>query len=270
MQISWFKVRNFRSIWYKGQEPTFSLSLSPGINYLVGPNNCGKSNVLRALELAFHDIEANKFNMATDSPTPLTFSNPTMEIHFRKNTSYSSENTLFKYAREYEDDVRAGKPTLAERGELRWVVKYSKSGRDDSFAISGAGGRSGSPDLRKKILKQLLAACHFIYIPSGQGIEELFKGAFQSILKSVLEEHLWVKLKQANESKDEYLNTIKRDLLSPLQEILGCRLKNVIHEIEKVEVIPNIPDIDKQIAQAAIRIKAKGNRGSQYNVNCAN
>ncbi|RJP76402.1 MAG: hypothetical protein C4524_10005 [Candidatus Zixiibacteriota bacterium] len=256
MQITTIKIKNFRSIWYKGQGSLFTLNLSPGINYLVGPNNCGKSNILRALDLAFNDDNGNIFDMKADSPSALAYSRPTIEINFLKNTNVSSEKTLFRFAEEYESSVEKTSNTksYAARDELHWVIQYSNTGRDDSFAVAGVGGRRGAKPLIRKTLKQLRQACHFIYIPSGQSIEELFEGAFQNILKSVLEEHLYNELKAANKSRTEYLNKIKTELFGPLEEMLKTQLGYVINEIRQVEVIPEIPNIGEQIAYASLRI----------------
>ena len=47
MKLTHIRIKDFRS--FAGEH---EFDVSSGVNYFVGPNNCGKSNLVRALELA--------------------------------------------------------------------------------------------------------------------------------------------------------------------------------------------------------------------------
>jgi predicted ATP-dependent endonuclease of OLD family len=47
MKLTHIRIKDFRS--FSGEH---DFDVSSGVNYFVGPNNCGKSNLIRALELA--------------------------------------------------------------------------------------------------------------------------------------------------------------------------------------------------------------------------
>jgi putative ATP-dependent endonuclease of the OLD family len=51
VKLAQVEVRNYRSLFMDGNR-AFTVELADGINALIGPNNCGKSNVLRAVALA--------------------------------------------------------------------------------------------------------------------------------------------------------------------------------------------------------------------------
>ncbi len=55
MKLQAISVRNFRSYANAKGEPRHRLDLGRGMNVLIGPNNCGKSNLLRAVALALQD-----------------------------------------------------------------------------------------------------------------------------------------------------------------------------------------------------------------------
>jgi predicted ATP-dependent endonuclease of OLD family len=52
MKLRSVTIKNFRSIFADEDKRPLKLDFSDGANFLVGPNNAGKSNVLRAVGLA--------------------------------------------------------------------------------------------------------------------------------------------------------------------------------------------------------------------------
>jgi putative ATP-dependent endonuclease of OLD family len=71
MRLTNVTVRNFRSFWSEKDEPSADIDLSPGVNYLAGSNNVGKSNLLRAIAFAL-DPEGTKYDTAVDKPQGMT------------------------------------------------------------------------------------------------------------------------------------------------------------------------------------------------------
>ena len=58
MRLAGVDIRDYRSIFLDDSATPFSVALSQGMNTLIGLNNCGKSNVLRAISLALDGVFA--------------------------------------------------------------------------------------------------------------------------------------------------------------------------------------------------------------------
>ncbi|HMY20001.1 MAG TPA: AAA family ATPase, partial [Polyangium sp.] len=56
MRLTRVTLWNYRSYWTDDKDPkvppSAELALAEGVNYIVGPNNVGKSNLLRAIAIA--------------------------------------------------------------------------------------------------------------------------------------------------------------------------------------------------------------------------
>lgn len=75
------EVRDYRSIFVDDGGQPLRMELADGANTLVGQNNCGKSNVLRAISLA---LDSNhEFRAADDTPGPRPFSHPIITLAFK-------------------------------------------------------------------------------------------------------------------------------------------------------------------------------------------
>ena len=53
MKLSRVEVKNYRSLIHDyNSDKSFQMAVSDGVNSITGPNNAGKSNILRAIALA--------------------------------------------------------------------------------------------------------------------------------------------------------------------------------------------------------------------------
>ncbi len=146
IKLTKVEVRNYRSIFDVSGSPKFTFSLSSGMNALVGPNNCGKSNVFKAIALALEEGEEGTFVYERDEPAQLLWARPKITLDFVVERPSSPERTLLERLEQYEQSALQGerKKTLASKGRLRLRVQYSRAGRDEFF-LTAAGGRRGSP-----------------------------------------------------------------------------------------------------------------------------
>ena len=119
MKLTHIRIKDFRS--FSGEH---DFDVSSGVNYFVGPNNCGKSNLIRALELAL-DPDAI-FGAERDRPAHDQGGKPPITritLTFGVGES-GPEATLLRRAHEYEMAVRKvrkapigdGVQTQRERG----------------------------------------------------------------------------------------------------------------------------------------------------------
>lgn len=195
MKLVRIEVKNFRSF-----AETLDIRLTEGMNALVGPNNCGKSNLVRALRMAL-DREYS-FDPVVDVPGQRLFAFPRTTLTFECKGSTSSEATLLKYLREYENTVtRSAESTYADDGIARFVVTYRGSrmnvARQEYFSARGGGDRRGNSELNDKAIRQFRKVMRFVAVDSGQSIEELLAGRFREILHGVLREELKDQLNDA-------------------------------------------------------------------------
>jgi len=234
MHLKSIEIRNFRSLYEEG-DGAFEVDLTDGLNVIVGRNNCGKSNILRAVALAM-DPEF-PFDKACDLPAQKLWAWPTVTLGFAVPGRTGPEKTLLKYASAYERSVKKGARmrTYADDNEVHLQVQYSGSGdgyrRTERIKIRGVGGRQGPADEREKVLRQLRSVVHFVLLESGQSLEAMLEGRFREILHSVIRDHLRGELDQARIDRADYVRKLQDELLAPLRDQVTSQLGAVFPEI---------------------------------------
>ena len=187
MKLERLQVTNYRSIFGERVD----LRLADGMNSIIGPNNCGKSNVIRSLALALDPTSS--FDRAIHMPPVAGPSTRTRIVReFRLNESFP-EQTLRRYVREAEQSISGGTATFADDGVIRLAVTGSATNRTPYFvsrnAISSQPKTRAQVDARDKALKQFHSLCRFVYVESGDSLEKLLRGRFREVLRTVLQEH---------------------------------------------------------------------------------
>src|SRR4051812_38687368 len=122
MRLARIEVRDFRSIFLDDSGQSLALDLGHGMNTLVGLNNCGKSNVLRAVSLALDPHHA--FQPRIDAPGPRQFALPIINLRFLADGGRSEEREVLEAADEYERGLGGTEPTLASQGEVALQVAF--------------------------------------------------------------------------------------------------------------------------------------------------
>jgi len=102
IKVASVEIKSYRSV-----PDRLRLSLAAGPNTLVGPNNVGKSNVVRALGLAFGE-GAEAFDLERDVPASKSWGRPNVTLDLAIVPPIRSvERTLLRYAEEVEQNVFA-------------------------------------------------------------------------------------------------------------------------------------------------------------------
>lgn len=262
MKLTHIRIKDLRS--FSGEH---EFDVSSGVNYIVGPNNCGKSNLIRALELAL-DPEA-VYSTVRDRPTrdvvamgppPAT----RITLTFQAGNS-SPENTLLRRAKDYELAVRKARnastrgsvKTYAAERELRIVTTFAGGGaRQTSFQAKSYGAASlpvNSPE-HVKLESQFRSVVRFAVIHSGQDLESLLKGKFLEILQLVISDHLGDEIVKAEAARAEYLASLQTQLLEPLRGLIQERVGGMFPEISNAELIPAVPTVDDTLSSVDIRL----------------
>lgn len=257
MHLKSIEIRNFRSLYEEG-DGAFEVDLANGLNVIVGRNNCGKSNILRAIALAM-DPEF-PFDKTCDLPAQKVWAWPTVTLAFTVPGCTGPEKTLLKYASAYERSVKksARMRTYADDGEVHLQVQYSGAGdgyrRTERIKIRGVGGRQGPVDDREKVLRQLRSIVHFVLLESGQSLEAMLEGRFREILHSVIRYHLRGQLEQARVDRADYVRKLQDELLAPLRDQVTSQLGAVFPEIVASELNPGVPEVERAIADVGIEL----------------
>lgn len=252
MKLVRIEVKNFRSL----AEP-LDIRLTEGMNALVGPNNCGKSNLVRALRMALDSTYA--FDSTDDVPGQRLFAFPRTTLTFNIKTPTSSELTLLRYLKSYENTVsRTAESTYADDGIVRLVVTYrggrSNVTRQEYFSARGGGDRRGDAQLNDKAIKQFRKVMRFIAVDSGQSIEELLTGRFREILHGVLREELKPQLRDAEAARSDYVAKLESQLLSPMRSRALTISKRLFPEVNDMLLTPTVSSLEETLSNVEIRL----------------
>lgn len=261
MKLIHIRVKDFRSFF--GEH---DFDVASGVNYIVGPNNCGKSNLIRALELAL-DPDTT-YSPERDRPARGTAvgAPPTTRITLTFQLGKTSpEDTLLHRATEYELGVRRarGAPTTgkiqtyAADREVRMVTSFAGGGtRLTTFQAKGFGAASLPTDSAEhlKLESQFRAVVRFGVVHSGEDLESLLKGKFLEILQLVISDHLQEELDKAQFARSEYLSALQVQLLEPLRRQILDRVGWMFPEISVAELIPAVPTVDETLASVDVRL----------------
>ena len=252
MKLTHVRVKDFRS--FDGEH---EFDLSNGVNYFVGPNNSGKSNLLRAIELALdpdaeylpeRDRPASAQGVGQPRVTRIT-------LTFLLGTT-SPESTLLRRAKEYEKSVKASGGTYADSREVRLVASFQGGVRQLTFGIKGAGNQRPPSDsnVHRKLEDQFWKVIRFAVIHSGEDLASLLNGKFREILHLVIEDHLGEALAEAEQAREAYLQHLQEKLLDPLRTQVRDRVVEIFPEVELAELVPDVPSVEETLSSVDVRL----------------
>lgn len=261
MKLTHIRIKDFRS--FSGEH---EFDVSSGVNYFVGPNNCGKSNLVRALELAL-DPDA-KYVPERDRPArPGALGAPpttriTLTFHVGKT---SPEVTLLTRAKEYELAVRKARngattgkiQTYAADREVRMVTSFAgHGGRQTTFQAKGYGAASLPADSQQhlKLEAQFRSVVRSAVVHSGEDLESLLQGKFRQILQLVIADHLGEELGKAEQARAEYLEALRAELLEPLRAQIQDRVGAMFPEIASAKLVPDLPSVAETLSSVDVQL----------------
>jgi len=250
MKLTRVRVRNFRSLWSEGDEPSAEIELCPGGNYFAGPNNAGKSNLFRALELALRRENEAPFDAARDSPEKKLRAYPTITLDFEADRRTGPLRTLYEYAHAYEETVAGvAAETFASRGLIRYYVQYGKGGaRTELLLANGAGARKGDFRALNRALDKFHEVVRFVDIRSGEDLERLLQRGFVEIIGSVLKEKFAAEMAEASRARDAYIENLSSGLLSPVAKHVESQIRKYVPDVSGVVLAPRVPSIEEAVA----------------------
>lgn len=260
MKLTHVRIKDFRS--FLGEH---DFDVSDGINYFVGPNNCGKSNLLRAIALALdpdtqyipgHDRPSRASSVGAPLTTRIT-------LTFKVGTS-GPERTLLDRAKRYELAVRKARggsvtgtvQTYSRDREVRIVTSFAGSRKQVSFQAKGQGASSLPLDdpLHHKLEAQFRATVRFAVVRTGEDLESLLTGKFREILHLVISDHLKDELVRAEKERSEYVAALQSELLEPLRQRIQERVGGMFPEISVASLVPEVPTVAQTLSSVDVRL----------------
>ena len=226
------------------------------MNAIVGPNNSGKSNLVRALRMAL-DPEY-KFTSAIDVPGQRLFAFPRVTLTFHCSGVTSREKTLLRYLDTYEASVTSSASnSYASKGTVRLVVtfrgnQHTNFARQEYFAARGGGDRRGNPDLNTKAIDQFRSVVQLVAIDSGQNIEQLLASKFRESLSQILRAELRNAFADSAEARDQYIEVLKAQLLEPMRGRVLEITKRLFPELSNVNLAPSVPELAETLSDISI------------------
>ena len=262
MHLKSVRLRNFRSFWSDKPGPSAELELCSGVNYLAGPNNTGKSNLLRALAFAL-DPKAYPYDPESDRPQGhRTDIQSTVTVEFDAGPRPKGPvATLLRYLEEYEGSVPgfAG-PSLASRGLLQLHVQAWERNRVELFLAAKAGARKGDDQKLTRALQQFRRVVRFVDIRSGEDLESLLKRGFKEVLGTVIGEEHTAQMDAARKARDEYVSALGQ-VLRPLSRHVQERIQTYVRDVKDVDLIPFVPELEDAIAGSHFVIEDNAKTG---------
>lgn len=187
MKIKKVKIKNYRSI---KSEITVDFD---GELIIIGPNNSGKTNFLKAINLFFDGFKGEKYSIENDLPFGLTGEQTSIVISFQA-IAGKDGNFLSKY-QQVVDLLEEDKEI--ETGLINLYLSYSSTGRPNYRFFTNDKVQSDRRDEYRRLHEELIYyflsrfACN--YIPSEKNSASLFSDFLLPHLKNnignLLQEH---------------------------------------------------------------------------------
>lgn len=260
MRLTRVALWNYRSYWTDDNDPKYPLSadisLAPGVNYLVGPNNVGKSNLLRAIALALDPTR--EVDLKVDRAAGKSWG-PQVVLEFDVGPDPKGKiKKLRDEVNEFEESMEGFQaPSLASQGKIRYSVQIHDTWREEKFMTHDwdkIGKGASASHKRKRALETFHEVVRFVDIHSGEDLNALLDRGFKDILTNALVDEHSKAMKEAHTAREQYHEALGR-VLRPVGKYIEDRLRLYVPDIREVDPQPNLPPVRDALAQAQFIIE---------------
>lgn len=264
IRLKTLEIENFRSILVTPLKIEFD-----DLSVIVGPNNCGKSNILRALQLFFNGhIEGDGYSSDIDYPKSNGISsNARTKITVTVSYDENKEILIGKALDEIE------KETDQERLDsslVRLRLSYSKNGVQSWQFLGKKGVLNIKKSLIEKVRDSLIQSVVFKYIPVGRdSLDSITQEISSELIKTIFSGWSGAvkKRREINDSISSLVGKLAPELKSSSGSVTGS-IKQVFTEIEKLdlklpfsnleEMLPKLTPVISDTAETGLKSKGAG------------
>jgi predicted ATP-dependent endonuclease of OLD family len=258
------EIENFRSII--GETLTLNFN---DLVVIVGPNNCGKSNILRALQLFFSGgVEGNPYTTESDYPksdslSPKAQTKITVTVKYDPSKDVSIKKSLDELEKE-SDQLRL------DNNMVRLRLSYSKNGVESWQFLGKKGVRNIKKDLIHKVRDSVVQSVVFKYIPVGRdSLESITQEISSELIKTIFSGWSGAvqKRKEINDAIAALIGKLSPELKTSSGAVTGS-IRQVFSEIENLELklpfenleemLPSLMPIVSDTAETGLKSKGAG------------
>jgi predicted ATP-dependent endonuclease of OLD family len=264
IKLSSVEIENFRSIIGDPLRIDFE-----DLTVIVGPNNCGKSNILRALQLFFNGhVEGQPYSSERDYPKSSKLSKQaqtkiTVTVSYQPSKEVSLKRALDELEAETDQQRLDG-------NQIQLRVSYSKNGVESWQFLGKKGTRNIRRELITKVRDTLRLAIVFKYIPVGRDSLESIKNEISTeLIRTIFSG--WSGAVKKRQEINEAINTLL-SLLTPelttSSDSVTDSITRVFSEVKKLELklpfanleemLPSLTPLIRDTAETGLKSKGAG------------
>ena len=264
IKIQSAEIENFRSIVGEPLSIYFD-----DLVVIVGPNNSGKSNILRALQLFFSGgVEGSPYTTESDYPKSDTLS-PKAQTKITVTIKYdpSKDVNVRKSLDELEKD---SDQTRLGDNLVRLRLSFSKNGVESWQFLGQKGARNIKKDLIHKVRDAVIQSVIFKYIPVGRdSLENITNEISSELIKTIFSGWSGAvqKRKEINDSISALIGKLSPELKTSSGAMTGS-IRQVFSEIENLELklpfqnleemLPSLMPVVSDTAETGLKSKGAG------------
>ena len=242
LRIIDFSIENYRSILNP-----LKIAVSDYC-VIVGPNNSGKSNILRSLQLFFNGrVEGKYYDVKTDLPKYNKLTNSaktriTVKLEFDPTKDVKIEKTIKSLESE------SGQTRL-HNNILQLRLEYSRKNVPQWRFVSRAGLRNIRADLVMPIVEAVRSSIRFKYLPVGRDIQETIRTELSDeLIRTIFSG--WSGAVKARQEINNAIDVLFKKL-QPSLEVSGSEitdsLSEVFDEIKQLELRLPFSDLESML-----------------------
>jgi len=252
MKIKRIEIQNFRSII----DPLIIDDVR-SLMVFTGPNNIGKSNILKALDLFFNDtIEGENYDPERDSPYGLKDVKTQIKVRLLIEKREANVRRHIK--------VQINDKNLRDEYLTGIGITYDPKEPDspaitihvfDSITEKEIGEILTSIDSSELILKYI----NYIYVPSAKDVRRMIEEYFSEEMKNAVTETFGggrTKSRELKRKREGWRLTQKeiRDLFTNLSKRCTVAFKEIFPEIKTLEIAPKQYELKQALGELQISI----------------